>query len=135
MFAKIRTAFRSIEEGISGYFQLYGEGDNQTSGFTETVSGISDIIAQKVGMSTQMAIKGSMGGSMKALNKELEQEAMAENPNLAMAEFLPKSLRKNPLALMGLNSIMQKYAGSILSGGSGSGSGSDNHTGQAKFNL
>lgn len=135
MFAKVRNAVKSTQEEIAGFFELRGEGEHQTSGFSEVIAGVTDIAAQKIGVTTQMALKGSMGGATRALNKELEAEAIAENPGLAMAELLPKSLKKNPLALMGLNSIFQKYLAGGLGGGAGTGGGGASDNGQAKFNL
>lgn len=133
MYSKLSTAYRQAQRQVSSFFEVHGEGDNQYSDCSQVIAGLGDVFAQKIGVTVQMAIKGSIGGSTKALNKELEQVAIAENPNLAMAEYLPKSLKKNPLALMGLNSIMARLAaGGLGSAGPGPSNGKAD---QAQFNL
>lgn len=107
------------------------QNDGESSAFGQAVDQITDSISQKIGVTTQAALRGSLGGSMKAVNAELEREAAAADPAAAALQALPKSLRKNPVAMMGLQSIMQKF---LQGQGSGSG-GFSNNGGQAKFNL
>lgn len=130
---KASNAYNQITDLFAEIFQPVSP--DHPSIFQESVEAITDGIAQKTGSSIQAAIRGSLGGSAKSLNHELEQEAIAADPSLALMEYLPKSLKKNPIAMLGL----QRVVGNFLSG-SGGGSkkieaGKNGSGGQAKFNL
>jgi hypothetical protein len=97
----------------------------------KSIEAITQSFADRIGVVVQASIRGAIGGSMKGLNNQLEAEALRENPQLALANILPKSLKKNPAALMGLQLLMNKVA-------AGSGKNSGNTGGAdkpAKFNL
>lgn len=120
---EVRTFLEVEANGSPRYVNLYGQ-------FVEDIS-------KRAAVSVQKALAGSLGGQMKGINAALEQEAMEVNPGLTLAEFLPKKLKKNPLALMGLQSVYQKMAASLIAGNQAAGgngkpaAGSD----QARFEL
>lgn len=115
-------AFLEVEaNGSPRYVNLYGQ-------FTEDIS-------KRAAVSVQKALAGSLGGQMKGINAALEQEAMEENPGLSLAEFLPKKLKKNPLALMGLQAVYQKMAQSLVKGQQAAGGNGQGQTSQTKFEL
>lgn len=129
--AKISRRLESYQDGITTFFTAETEG--QGTAFNQVVNQICDVIATKQAVSTQAAIRGALGGSQKAINHELEQVAIAENPELGMLDALPKSLRKNPIAMMGLQALMNKqFSGA---GGSPAGHSPSRQNGRAKFNL
>lgn len=107
---------------------------NEPSLFAQTVNEIAEGIAQKTGIHINAAIRGSLGGTMKGVNAALEEEAIAGDPALAVASALPKSLKKNPIAMIGLQMLMQK----ALSGTNASQQAVNNNghnNSQAQFNL
>jgi len=129
--ATTRKVKAYIVQGVKAFEDFATSQDENTpSDFAKLTDSIASVFAQRIGTTVQAHIKGAMGGTMKAVNAELEQEAISGNPQAAIIAALPKSLRKNPLAQVGLTSIIQK----ILSG-SGPGSGNNGSNSQAKFNL
>lgn len=103
--------------------------ENENSPLGDVIESAAEVVSQKIGVTVQAAIRGSIGGSMKGINAELEREAIAENPNLAVMDALPKSLKKNPLAMMGLQAVLSRMN---LPGG---GKSNSNGNSQARFNL
>lgn len=100
----------NVVQDVSGAVEYYFASPNPDtpSIAIQFIEQVSAITAEKIGVSTQAAIRGSLGGMMKGVNAELEQEAINADPSLSLAKALPKSLRKNPLALMGLQLLMNK---------------------------
>jgi len=97
--------------------------------FSQVVNQVADIIGEKQALVTQASIRGALGGQQRALNRDLEEIAVQEDPGLALTQILPKSLKRNPLALMGLQSILSRR-----SPGSSPGSNTNNG-GQVRFKL
>lgn len=127
-YVKARRTSKLVTGTLSDIFLPQAEGRSSVAG--EAVQEIGEQLAQRIGLTVQQAIKGSIGGSMKGINAALEQEGAAANPDAAILAALPKSLKKNPVALMGLQAIMSK-----LSGGSSPQASGGQNNGQAKFNL
>lgn len=128
---------RGLNEKLDNYDRAFtnfftSPGPDQMSPFTQVICEVSTIIAKEQAVVTQAAIRGSLGGQQRAMNENLEAVAISEDPNLAFAQVLPKSLKRNPLALMGLQAIMRNM-------GRGPGSPGPNGSGiigdQAKFKL
>lgn len=120
-----------VREGIEAGNYYFASPDPDTpSPFVAFVGYVAEITAQKIGVSTQAAIKGSLGGSLKGINAELEAEGIASDPSLALVSALPKSLKKNPIAMIGLQALINRFMAS-----SGAGHNSNNPQAQAKFNL
>jgi hypothetical protein len=130
MYKRSTAILSRYRDFIADFFTP--ESSDRPSDFGRSIDAISDSFAQKIGVTVQAAIRGSSGGSSKALNRELEAEAIAENPSLAVVGMLPKSLRKNPLALAGLQALASKLFSSSGAGTSGPGT---SNNGQTKFNL
>lgn len=131
-YVKARNTIQEASEAFNDFFTC--QSDDSPSPFLQIVGQVSELTAQKIGVTTQMAIKGSLGGTMKGVNAELEQVAAENDPSAAMLTLLPKSTKKNPLAMAGLNILIQR----LLSGGgqgSGFGTGSGSNNSQTKFNL
>lgn len=123
-YVRVKRVSQSINETLESIFIPSNQGD--MSLFTQTVNEILDGSAQRIGVSVQAAIRGSIGGSMKGVNAQLEQVAADSDPTLALAAQLPRSVKKNPLAMMGLQLLMQRTAGK---------NASSNGNTQAKFSL
>lgn len=126
-------ATRFIQDSIETLhycFEHTGE-----DGFTPLIRFVdqtTEVTAQKIGVSVQAAIKGSIGGTMKGVNAQLENYAAENDQGAALMTALPKSLRKNPIALMGLQMLMQNMAKGVPGKAPENGRGI---TPQAKFNL
>jgi len=122
----------------SGYIAQFfnPKGKDQPSPFGEVVDSVSEVFADKLGTRIQAGIRGQLGGNVKGLNRGLEEVAMQEDPSLAVLDSLPKSLKKNPVAMMGLQSIVSRIMASQSNGSPGqSGNGTGSGGGQAKFSL
>jgi len=110
---------RSINESSRAVAQFFSaESETSGSDFSQVVNWIVEQLATKIGTSVNMSIKGAFGGSTKQLNKELEQVAIEQNPQLALLDILPKSTKKNNLAMLGLQMLMSR-SGSGTGGGLG----------------
>lgn len=127
VYSKINRTYNEISQGLKDIFVCPGEDGLST--FGQIINSTADVFSQKIGTSTQAAIRGSIGGTMKGVNAALENEAMAENPNLAVLQALPKSLKGNPIALMGLQAIISRIGQGPAS------QGNNGHNAQAKFTL
>lgn len=124
-----RKRFDEVIEQFSEFITPGSNGD--ASPFGQVVDSVTDMLADKIGVRIQAATRGSAGGSAKALNAGLQEVAMQEDPNLALMQSLPKSLRKNPMALMGLQAILSRAAAGNMRSPGGPGNGQA----QAKFSL
>jgi len=109
---KTNRRIDNISEGFTEFFTSQDK-DGYTN-FAKTVSWTSEAIGQSVGRYFVAAERGASGGTMKGVNKELERVAVQENPELAVLDVLPKSLKRNPLAMLGLQAIMSKQRGSNI---------------------
>lgn len=129
-YVKVRGASRVVEGFVSELFISQAEGEPPA--IIKGIAAISEDMAQRIGISTQAAIRGSIGGTMKGINHALEEEAVAQDPGLALMNALPKSLKKNPLAVMGLQAILSKMQ--TRSPGIPNNAG-DNGSNPVRFNL
>jgi len=132
-YVKANRAVKRTSDILSDLFIPKVEGQSSVMG--AAVQEWAETISQRIGAHTQAAIKGSIGGTMKGVNAALEQEAIAENPALGLVEMLPKSLKKNQLAQVGLMSIINRFMQGSGSGGPGGPGSSNNGQGQTKFML
>lgn len=128
-YCKVRALGCEATEAFNYFFA--SPNTDTPAPYLAVIAQVAEITAHKIGMSTQMAIKGSLGGTMKGVNAQLEAEAMAADPSLALTQALPKSLRKNPIAMIGLQALVNKF---MASSGAGHNSFPGNHE-QTKFNL
>lgn len=132
VYKQIKAIDADYQEAKNTFAALFiPRHEGEVSPFGEITNQMAEIVAQKMGVTVQAAIRGSFGGSMKGVNKELEQIAIEESPDLAIASALPKSLKKNPLAMAGFQAVIQR----ILSNSGGIGGPHNGHHPQAKFNL
>ena len=122
------SRYASISAAVLEYFTAT---DPQgVTGFGELVDTIAQNFASKIGTVVQASIRGSISGSTRALVPVLEQEAVEGNPELGIMSVLPKSLKKNPIAMAGLQMLISRMINK-QNGGQEAISGG----GQAKFNL
>lgn len=128
-YRKVDNEVMSAHTWLSTFFADRGEG--QGSFFTEAVGNISEDFSQRVGVTVQAAIRGSRGGQMKGVNSALEQVAVEENPELGLLEALPKSLRKNPIAMLGLQALTNR----MRSQAQGTPGTNGHQSSQTRFNL
>lgn len=127
VYRNAQRVSKNISETLESIFTPITPGE--PSIFNQAVNEILEGGAQRVGVHVQAAIKGSIGGTMKGVNAALEKEAIDGNPTLALAGALPKSVKKNPLAMIGLQMLAQKI------GNGGGNASSNNGATQAKFTL
>lgn len=106
---RIRAKSDRVTESIAAIFEA--SGDNGSSEAGRVIDEITSNFSQKIATAVYNTMRGSMGGTMKAVNAELEQTAIAENPALGVMEILPKSLKKNPVAMLGVQSLLQRLIG------------------------
>lgn len=131
-YKRAQSEARDAVERVTGW--LTDVDQDGISPFGHLVNEIAEILAQRLGVTVQAAIRGSLGGQATSLANSLEEHAVSEHPELALTELLPKSLRRKPLAQAALQMIIQR----VLSGSSGtkgSGGSTGGGNGQAKFNL
>lgn len=87
-------------------------GDGDSSEFVQLVDKVSEVFGSRVSSSVMAALRGSAGGTTKAITQALEQEAVNGDPAMSMMSALSpnltKKLGKNPLALMALQGIVGK---------------------------
>jgi len=126
---KSRQHYKDTVKALEAF--VTAPSQNEPSDFAKVCDNIAELFANRTGVVVQAALRGAMGGTMKGVNAALEKQAIEENPQLSLAEALPKSLKKNPLALMALQSIMSK----VMAGSSGSSGSSGNGHQHAKFQL
>jgi len=129
VYNKARTNINSIQYSLEDYFTPSGE--DQISPFGRLVEQCAEVTAQRLGTTVQAAIRGSIGGTMTAMVPALEREAMDANPELAILDVLPKSLKKSPLAIQGLQLIVNR----ILQNQGRSDSGNNHKEKSSQTNL
>jgi len=114
-----------LDNSITSF--IVPKSDGELSPLVQTIDYMTDSIAHKTGTVVQASIRGTQSASAKAITKELEGLAVEENPLLTA---LPKNLQKNPLAMMGLQALLnnQRSISSKNNGGNRSSSA-------VKFNL
>lgn len=98
--------------------------------FIQVIDYATDQVADKIRISIMASTRGAAGAAVRDANRGLEELGASTDPALAVAKNLPKSLQKNPLALAGLNYLMQNTFKNQSRSGAGNGSSS-----QVKFNL
>jgi len=108
--------------GISkGFGEFFIEVDQDgVSQFGHFVNELAEASATRIGQNVRAGINGSIGGTMKGVVAELEQAGAESAPELALLSQLPKSIKKNNLAMAGLQWFLQNKIGGL---GAGSGSG------------
>jgi len=127
---QVKSTYNDIEQGFRAFFQAESEGT--PSAFGQTVSAVGEIIGGKVAGGVTHSLNTSLGGTMKGVNAELEAQALAENPTLAALELMPKSMKKNPKAMLGLAQILNN----VLNSSKGqNGSNTSNSSHNLKFDL
>ena len=128
---KVNTRMDRWADGFAAFFTAESEG--QTSAFGELIAEIGKVTGQSSGQAVLAALRGSTGGAMRHATAEMEAEAMAQDPSLAVMSVLPKSLTKNPLLAVGLQNLIAKALAS--SGGGGNNYPRSDGAGQVKFNF
>jgi len=107
------------------------------SDFNKVLDQIAVLFADRYRIALSAADRGAQGAAARDINRGLEEIAAEQSPALAVAQNLPRSLRKNPLAAAGLNMLIQNILskpGSLPGQGS-PGSPGNNGSQQAKFSL
>ena len=128
---KARRNYENMVEGFRAF--ITPDGPETISDFNKTIYEIASIFADRYRTALTAAERGAQGAAARDINRGLEEVAIAQNPALAVAGALPKSLQKNPLAAAGLNMIIQNIMSKQTMPGPGSGSNGSNS--QAKFDL
>lgn len=119
-------------EKFNAYFNQ--PGPDQPSDFHLLIEKIADLVAERTRIGLMAAERGSKGAAVRDATSGLEQIAADNDPGLAVAQSLPKVLKKNPVAAAGLQFLIQKMLTGQPGGVPGSGGSPDNGS-QAKFRL
>lgn len=130
---QVTRRYDQVAEGLRAF--VTPESPEDPSDLHKTLDQVAAIFADRYRVAMTAADRGATGAAARDVNRGLEEIAVAGDPALAVAQALPKSLRKNPLALAGLNMVVQNILSKqgIGSGGSpGFNGGSGN---QIKFDL
>ena len=134
IYAVIKEKQR-ISNSWSEYFDQTAA--DEPSNFAKTVSQIADMAAERTRISLMAADRGQQGAAVRDATRGLEQVAIENNPGLAVAQLMPKALKKNKLAEVGLGyliqNIMSKQGQGAVPGLGNNGSGIHGH--QPKFDL
>lgn len=93
------------------------EGEGLPSPLGKLIGETGGFVASQVTDGVSKTLHGAIGGSMKGVTAELEQQAVADNPALAIMAGMPKSIKKNPLAMLAMQTLINKNL--PLKGGSG----------------
>jgi len=108
-------------EGVQDFFEV--DAKTGVSPYGQSIANIVEAIGVSTGSGVQRAITGSLGGTMKNANAEAKAQLMEENPQaatmMAIADSLPKSIRKNDL----LTGIIMRGAMQAFNGLGGGGNG------------
>jgi len=96
----LKTTAGEVNDAFQDFFKPHGE--DHLSDFQRLVGNMSIALSAEIASKTLAAFHGSIGGTIKGLNHELEEEAVKANPSLALLKALPKSTQKNPLAMAGI---------------------------------
>jgi len=125
-----------IVEDIQDFFEV--DAKTGVSPYGQSLANIVEAVGVSTGSGVQRAITGSLGGTMKNANAEAKAQLMEENPQvatmMAIADSLPKSIRKNDL-LTGIimRGAMQAFNG--LGGGGNGASAVKSNSDQSAFNI
>jgi hypothetical protein len=130
----VRYASKEIAKAKTQARAFIDAGDDGNPRIVGIWGTMADILAQRLATSVVAVMRGQVGGTMKAINSALEQEAVEANPAMSFAAVLPKKLQKNPLALMGLNSVLNKILQQAMTANKPGGNNSG-EVSQTKFDL
>lgn len=116
---KAREFIATLSQSIQEIFEPRGE--DQLSLFGEVLHQHSYDIGKEVSQGITQGITGSMGGTIKRANQEVEQALAVQNPQvaqqMAFQKMLPKGMQNNPIMSSFMGAIFQKALG--LGGGNG----------------
>ena len=130
---------------VKNYRQLAEQWDNffaqnsadEPSNFSKIICQIADVCAERTRVAVMAAFQGSQGAAVRDATRGLEQVAAEGDPRLAVAAALPRGLKKNPLALAGLNMLVQNMLakGNLHGNIPGEIPSNGSKSSQVKFNL
>lgn len=130
ILVKFMRRYNAFVMGVNDFF--YQETPDTPSDFNKVLDQTAILFADRYRIAMTAVDRGQQGAAVRDVNRGLEDLAVENNPALAVAQNLPRSLRKNNLAMAGLNilvnSIMQNKGG-------GNGGGNMVSTRQVKFDL
>lgn len=102
----------NLEKRVQIEFMRFitAEGD-KASPFADLVDSVSSVVANRVGTSVMAAIRGAIGGTMKAANAEQLESEPIKGLIGTLAPSLGKRLGKNPVAMSILQGVLNKLSG------------------------
>lgn len=122
-----------IEQNIAGFQEFFSpKGEGEASPFVDLIGQTGGYIAANVSENVQKSLAASIGGSMKGATAELERQALGDNPSLAILDGMPKSIKKNPLAFLAMQTLLNRH---LPVGGGGAMVGGNHSGSQVKFDL
>lgn len=128
---KVYRKITRFNESVDYFFT--GQAGDKGSAFNQAINDISDVFAVKFSQATMASARGQLGGQAKAMNAEFEAIAKEGNPQLTLLDVLPKSLKRNPVAMQGLGMVLQKMMAGQLANNNNAHYAGDNQP--VKFHL
>lgn len=122
---------RNDSQRIEVFEDFFTETEGQASPLAQLIGQAGAAAAVQVSEAVNGQLAGAIGGTMKGATNELEKQAIADNPALAIMDGMPKAIKKNPLAYMAMQALINR---NLPAGGGGALTTGGNHE-QVKFNL
>lgn len=129
-FIIYRRARRKYHDASNILLRFFFEqtGEDQNTDFNRALNQTAMVFASQIGSATLTAINTSFGGTMKGAAAELAEMGAQGNLGLVIEEALPKSIKKNKLAMAGFGEVIKQIvvklaAGNSLPAGGGGGNG------------
>jgi len=133
-FDEAKEKYENLAQGFVEY--VTPQDETNISPFNETLAQVADLFADRFRVAMTAATLGAQGAAARDLTRGLEELGQEEMPAGAIVPHLPKSLRKNPIALQMLNNIvMRLMQGQKMSEGNGHLSDSGSASSQVRFKL
>lgn len=128
-----RRQYTRSNQIIDSFISFVADQDNcGNTALDKSIDNIIKSISQQQASIIVASMRGTAGGAVRSTTAALESEAIETIPEAAILSALPKKIQKNPIAQMGLASVIQK----IMQGNKGRQNllGEGNGT-QPRFNL
>lgn len=97
-----------VRENLDIIEDYFSSSEGEPSSFNKVVDTTGQYIARQVTEGVAGYLSASIGGTMKGATAELESQAISENPVLAIMEGMPKSIKKNPLASLAMQTLLNR---------------------------
>lgn len=105
---KVKAQYESLVDAFDEFFAV--KNPDTGSHFNQTMDSIAVLFADRYRIAVSAADRGQIGAAARDVNRSLEEIAVENNPAYAVANSLPKGLKKNPVAMAGLQLLLQRLS-------------------------